>query len=150
MDACRHALLTGQGVVLDRSVYSDSVFAVANRKDGNISEEGFAFYQMLRAHTLAPLPPPHVVLYLRASPDTCAERVAARSRDCEAGIPLAYLQRLHSEYDEFAQEMTERDDVHVSIVDWNKFGSTQDCVNAVAEAQCREWSPELRSHLAAL
>ena len=32
--------LIGQGVILDRSVFSDQVFAIANLKDGNISKKG--------------------------------------------------------------------------------------------------------------
>lgn len=40
MDALAHLLSTGQGVVLDRCVYSDFVFAEAMASQGYISKAG--------------------------------------------------------------------------------------------------------------
>jgi len=53
---CRalRALETGgaAGVVLDRSLMSDVVFADKNLAAGNISPEGYATYAALRSHLL--------------------------------------------------------------------------------------------------
>ena len=62
-------------MILDRSVFSDLVFAVKNRLDGNISVEGFEYYMRLRKKMLDVLPIPHVTVYLKVSPVTCWERV---------------------------------------------------------------------------
>jgi len=37
-------VFSGQGVILDRSVYSDCVFANVGRNEGYISEEGIIIY----------------------------------------------------------------------------------------------------------
>ena len=84
--------LTGQGVILDRSVFSDWVFAEKNRLDGTIDAAGFAYYEALRAQLLRGLPLPSVTLYLDVAPQVCFDRVhKLRGRDCESGIPLDYL-----------------------------------------------------------
>mmetsp|Transcript_30251 Transcript_30251/g.66343 ORF Transcript_30251/g.66343 Transcript_30251/m.66343 type:complete len:231 (-) Transcript_30251:210-902(-) len=46
---------------------------------------------------------PELLVYLRASPQLCASRTAARGRPEEAGMPLQYLQQLHTLYDSFVQ-----------------------------------------------
>ena len=40
-DAMSHVLETGQGVILDRSAFSDRIFADANLEDGNITQVCF-------------------------------------------------------------------------------------------------------------
>ncbi len=62
ISAIRHIIATGKGAILDRSIYSDWVFAERNRLDGNISEEGFAYYQALRDQMLLQLPTPHAMV----------------------------------------------------------------------------------------
>ena len=36
-----------------------------------------------------------ILVYLRASPDTCLERLQKRSRKEEASVPIEYLEDLH-------------------------------------------------------
>jgi deoxynucleoside kinase len=62
-------------VILDRSVYSDWVFAEQNRRDGTISEAGFNYYIGLRKKMLDHLPIPPVTLYLNCTAETCFDRV---------------------------------------------------------------------------
>ncbi|GIQ89415.1 deoxynucleoside kinase, partial [Kipferlia bialata] len=97
--ALQHMQSTGQGVILDRSVFSDIVFAWTCTEDNCIDKEGFAQYMKLRNDTLADLPMPSLVLYLDVEPTTCHYRIMnVRKRACESGIPLAYLQSLDRNY----------------------------------------------------
>jgi deoxyadenosine/deoxycytidine kinase len=55
------------GVLLDRSIFSDWVFAKMNYDDGNISEEGYKFYMETREKMLEGLPVPLATIYLKVS-----------------------------------------------------------------------------------
>ena len=99
LDALQYVVETGNSVILDRSVYSDWVFAEKNRIDGNISEEGYQYYMALRAQLLKDLPLPHFTIYLDVSPQVCHDRIHhMRKRDCESSIPLDYLAGLDTCY----------------------------------------------------
>jgi deoxyadenosine/deoxycytidine kinase len=67
--------LVGRGVILDRSVFSDWVFAEKNKIDKNITEEGFREYLEKRDMLLAHLPIPQITVYLDVSPSECYRRV---------------------------------------------------------------------------
>ena len=130
------------GVVLDRSVFSDIVFADKNHRDGNISEEGYQTYLELRKELLRALPLPDCVLYLDASPEVCHDRMQnLRKRDCEAGVPLDYLQGLDDCYHSFLLEMNLLG-VHVREEPWNNFGNVSDVGGRVVAACAR---PERQS-----
>jgi hypothetical protein len=66
--ALRHVIETGEGAILDRSAFSDRVFADANLEDGNISQEGYDHYLRLRTQSLASLPCPWLTIYLVRTP----------------------------------------------------------------------------------
>ena len=120
--ALKHIAETGQGVILDRSIYSDWVFAEKNRRDGNISEEGFAYYASLRSQMLSSLPLPSLALYLNVSPSLCHSRVHnLRKRECESTIPLAYLEGLSAAYERCNEELSTVGVPLVSL-DWSSFG----------------------------
>ena len=119
----------GHGIILDRSVWSDWVFASNSRQDGTITEEGYQLYMRLRKRLLDSLPIPHVTLYLEVDPQTCYDRIHhMRQRGCEDGIPLAYLEGLDREYRNFLTHMESKGSSVVTI-NWNNFGT----VAAVAE-----------------
>jgi deoxyadenosine/deoxycytidine kinase len=79
------------GVVLDRSIFADSVFAEKNFIDNNYSREGYDCYLELRKRLLAKLPLPDAIVYLNASAKTCADRVNSRARNCESGAFFFYF-----------------------------------------------------------
>ncbi|KNC56324.1 deoxyguanosine kinase [Thecamonas trahens ATCC 50062] len=125
---------SGQGVILDRSVFSDKVFADKCREDGFISEEGYAYYMALRARMLEALPVPHVTLYLDVDPKECHRRILhERCRECESGIPLDYLAGLHKWYGQFLTDMEAAGSVVVTQ-NWNTFGDAKSIASSISAA----------------
>ena len=94
-------LLLAQGsVVQDRSVYEDAeIFARNLFLQGDLSQRDYNVYQDLYHILASLLPPPNLMVYLRASVDTLMERIARRGREYEAGISREYLTRLNSLYE---------------------------------------------------
>ncbi|XP_028393121.1 deoxyguanosine kinase-like isoform X2 [Dendronephthya gigantea] len=119
--AVKHAVKSGQGVLLDRSLFSDQVFATVSHEDGNISKEGYDRYCKLRSQVLKLVPPPDVVVYLDATPLTCHERISKRGRGCESGIPIKYLLELQKNYGNLLNELQNHGS-KIMKYDWSEFG----------------------------
>jgi deoxyadenosine/deoxycytidine kinase len=89
-------------VIQDRTVYEDAeVFACNLYRQGLMSERDYATYGELYHVMRELLPPPTLVVYLRASVETLRQRISRRGRDFERQISSAYLQQLNSLYDEW-------------------------------------------------
>ncbi|XP_071273724.1 deoxyguanosine kinase, mitochondrial isoform X7 [Agelaius tricolor] len=78
------------------------VFAKTLLEAGHLQPLEWAIYQdwheLLLRH-LAPHAAPHGFLYLRASPQTCLERLRRRARSEEGGVQLGYLEQLHGQHE---------------------------------------------------
>lgn len=98
-----HQLLTRPGVVVqDRSVYEDAeIFARNLHLQGRMSERDYATYADMYEVLKLFLPPPHLVVYLRASVETLLKRIALRGREYEKNIEPAYLEQLNRLYEEW-------------------------------------------------
>ncbi len=87
-------------VIQDRTVYEDAeVFAHNLYRQGQISERDYLTYQELYQVLSEFLPPPDLVVYLRASVQTLKRRIEKRGRDYESDISLEYLDRLNALYE---------------------------------------------------
>jgi deoxyadenosine/deoxycytidine kinase len=87
-------------VVQDRTVYEDAeVFACNLYRQGLIGERDYRTYRALYEVLADFLPPPDLVVYLRASPATLVERISQRGRDYEREITLEYLTQLDALYE---------------------------------------------------
>ncbi len=96
-----------RSVVQDRSLYEDAeVFAKNLFLQGALSDQEWATYRELYRTLAAILPPPDLVIYIRASVKTLKSRIAKRGRDFEAKIPDSYLQGLNTLYEEWIQSFT--------------------------------------------
>jgi deoxyadenosine/deoxycytidine kinase len=94
-------------VVQDRSVYEDAeIFAKNLYLSGHISERDFSTYRNLFDLFITLLPPPDLVVYLRATVETLQKRIALRGRDFESKITDDYLTRLKKLYEEWITEFS--------------------------------------------
>jgi deoxyadenosine/deoxycytidine kinase len=93
-----------QSVVQDRSLYEDAgVFARNLYEQGNMTERDWLTYQGLYKTLIGLLPPPDLVVYLRASVPTLRGRIAKRGRSYEAAIPDDYLAGLNRLYESWIE-----------------------------------------------
>ena len=89
-------------VIQDRSVYEDAeVFAHNLYRQELIDERDYRAYRDLYLVLTEFLPPPDLVLYLRASVPTLLERIQHRARDYERQISPDYLAQLNLLYEEW-------------------------------------------------
>ena len=88
--------------IQDRSVYEDAeVFARNLFHQGMISERDYGTYCELYKVLIEFLPPPDLVVYLRASVPTLIKRIAQRGRDYERRITETYLEQLEQLYEDW-------------------------------------------------
>ncbi|XP_008335545.1 deoxyguanosine kinase, mitochondrial [Cynoglossus semilaevis] len=94
--------------VFERSVYSDRyIFALNMFELGCINSTEWAVYQDWHSFLVEQLG--HQVelegiIYLRASPETCMERLQHRGRSEEQGVKLDYLETLHLQHERWLIE----------------------------------------------
>lgn len=91
-------------VIQDRSVYEDAeIFAHNLYLQDAISERDYRTYQELYAVLVEFLPPPDLVIYLRASIPTLLDRIAKRDRPYERTISAGYLADLNDLYESWVE-----------------------------------------------
>ncbi|UCE01007.1 MAG: deoxynucleoside kinase [Chloroflexota bacterium] len=87
-------------VLQDRTVYEDAeVFAENLYRQGLIHARDYRTYHELYEVVTEFLPPPDLVVYLRASVSTLFSRISSRGRDFERQISPEYLQQLNQLYE---------------------------------------------------
>jgi deoxyadenosine/deoxycytidine kinase len=134
-------LFAGIGVILDRSIFSDEVFANVCTKEGYISKKGYGQYQFWHQRALSHLPIPHVTLFLDADPECCHSRIHRRGRECEGGVPLDYLSKLNDEYLIFLKEMKKLGSCVLSY-NWTKFQDEDKIVSDILSVDITQWSEQ--------
>ena len=78
-------------IITERSLYTDKmVFAKMLYDSGKIEDVNYQIY-LNWFDTFSGEFPVHKVIYVKASPDKCYERIVKRSREGEENIPLEYL-----------------------------------------------------------
>lgn len=96
----RQLSLFPTSVVQDRSVYEDAeVFCHNLFRQGLIDKRDYATYQELYQMIVEFLPPPDLVVYLRASTSTLMNRIKMRGRHYEKSISIEYLKQLNELYE---------------------------------------------------
>lgn len=96
-----------QAMIQDRSVYEDAeIFARNLYQQGNMSERDWHCYYDLYQTMATLLPPPNLVIYLRATVPTLRRRIQQRGRDFEQTISDAYLHQLSALYETWVADFT--------------------------------------------
>ncbi|HOS79784.1 MAG TPA: deoxynucleoside kinase, partial [Anaerolineae bacterium] len=103
----RELLDRPNSVIQDRTVYEDAeIFAQNLFLRGAMQLRDFNTYRDLYGAVTAILPPPDLVIYLRASLPTLLERIQHRGRSFERQIAPEYIAQLNALYEAWFQSFT--------------------------------------------
>ncbi len=91
-----------QSVIFDRTIYEDFyIFARALHHMGNVDERDYLSYQRVFELVTSQLPPPDLMIYLKAPVAVLMKRIQARARNIETNITSDYLSLLETFYDDW-------------------------------------------------
>ncbi|MDO4539621.1 MAG: deoxynucleoside kinase [Syntrophomonadaceae bacterium] len=87
-------------VVMDRSIYSDPVFAQMYLRQGYLKPEQYAVYNNLLAAMLQQVAPPKLIVYLQVDTDEAVRRIHRRGREDEMTVEREYWDMLNQFYED--------------------------------------------------
>lgn len=91
-----------RSAIIDRSIYEDAaIFARALHHLGNLNERDYQTYRKVFDLVVRTLPPPSLLIYLKAPVEVLIERIRQRGREIESSITPQYLQLLESFYEDW-------------------------------------------------
>ncbi len=103
----RQLLERPDSVIQDRTVYEDAeIFARNLFQQGLMMGRDYTTYTDLYHAVTAILPPPNLVIYLRASVPTLLKRIQRRGRAYELQISSQYLEQLNQLYEEWFENFS--------------------------------------------
>ncbi|XP_054643116.1 NADH dehydrogenase [ubiquinone] 1 alpha subcomplex subunit 10, mitochondrial isoform X2 [Dunckerocampus dactyliophorus] len=97
-DAIEHLLTTGQGVILERSPFSDMVFLDAMFKQGYIRKECVQHYEEIKHISICEFLPPHLVIYVDVPAEEVHRKLKQSGRPHLQNVDLAYLRSIEDSY----------------------------------------------------
>lgn len=90
------AALARGSLIADYTFAKDALFARLN-----LSGDELATYEQVHEALAEKIPPPHLVVYLRADTEVLMRRIALRDRPYERTMDRGYIKELGQAYDEF-------------------------------------------------
>ncbi|XP_073433648.1 NADH dehydrogenase [ubiquinone] 1 alpha subcomplex subunit 10, mitochondrial isoform X1 [Dendrobates tinctorius] len=97
-DALDHLLSTGQGVILERSAFSDYVFLDAMYKSKYIRKQCVNHYNEIKKVSIDEFLPPHIVIYVDVPAADVYKKIQDRGNTIEKKVELSYLQNIEDVY----------------------------------------------------
>lgn len=94
----RQAMKVGNAV-MDRSIYSDKIFARMYLEYGYFKPEEYAVYKNLLDTMLEHVVPPRLLVYLKVDTDEAVRRIKKRGREDEVDVEWQYWENLNRFYE---------------------------------------------------
>ncbi len=86
--------------IMDRSIYSDNIFARMYKEIGYMTVEEYNVYHSLLYNMLESLEPPRLIIYLSVDAKEAIRRIKKRGRKDELEVEEGYWRKLHRFYEE--------------------------------------------------
>jgi len=125
-------------IVTERSLFTDKhIFAEMLYQAGKIKDVDFQIYSRW-FNVFAKEYPVSKTVYVRASPETCADRIRRRARDGESVIDLAYLRDCHEYHEAMIREHTRGQELLVlnADLDMGEPGVQEEWIRKVLDFLC--------------
>ncbi len=130
-------------VIFERSLYSNRYCFVENmlRKNMFTLPEQEMYKKSYEIHARN-LPNPDAFIYLRATPETCMQRIKKRSRSAESNLPMELLEELHQLHEEWLisrnEKCTDTNNVPVLVLDGNSTFEETDIMLGLEETHLQK------------
>ncbi len=106
-------LARGESLIADYTFEKDALFARIN-----LSGDELEMYYRVHEALAEKIPPPDLIIYLRAKTDVLMQRIAMRDRPYERNMERGYIERLNQEYEAtFAEHAQFRHAAPVLVID---------------------------------
>jgi deoxyadenosine/deoxycytidine kinase len=98
---------SGRTTIQDRTIYEDAHIFVANLyKSGHFTERDYQSYHAIFKSMIKFVPPPDLLIYLKADIPKLVRQIQKRGRDYEYAIRLDYLKNLNEHYEKWVASYT--------------------------------------------
>ncbi|XP_050356292.1 NADH dehydrogenase [ubiquinone] 1 alpha subcomplex subunit 10, mitochondrial [Nymphalis io] len=142
IDALTHLLNTGQGVVLERSPYSDFIFLESMFSQNYISKGVKSVYYELRANTIEDLMRPHLVIYLDMAVDKVQESIKKRALKHEIegkALTKPFLTELEHQYkNKYLRDISTH--AELLVYDWSGGGDVEVVVEDIERLNFEQYT----------
>lgn len=101
---------------------------------GDMSKMDYKTYLELFNNMTSFMKDPHLIVYLKVSPEESLKRLKKRNRDIEKNVPLTYLKNLCDRYDDFVRDVSKK--IPVLEIQYNKFKNPKEMAKKINE----EWN----------
>lgn len=125
----------GELCVIDAPIFSDRVFLEVQKKCGYIDNLEYRAYETLCSIHYPFLQYPDFQLHVDVPLEVEVERIKSRSRECESGIDVSYLQALHNAHSDLLPHLKRLFPVVMLDGRKSKAEVLQDAVDAIRTRQ---------------
>lgn len=128
-----------QNTIMDRSIFSDPIFANMYLNDGNMSAEEHSVYKALYDSLVSSLVPPKLIIFLDVTSDEAIRRIKTRGREDELLMPDEYWINLHEAYSTYYKNYTASPLLRIDVTDLdyvNEEIDRQSVLKIVSNAFC--------------
>lgn len=142
IDALAHLLNTGQGVVLERSPYSDFVFLEAMYASKYISKGVRSVYYELKNNTIEELMRPHLVVYLDLGVSQVQAAIQKRGLDYEKSgkaLTTGFLTEMERQYkNKYLRDISTH--AELLVYDWSGGGEVEVVVEDIERLNFEQYT----------
>ncbi len=127
---------SGRDVIQDRTIYEDAhIFAPNLHAMGLMTSRDFENYMNLFTLMDSFVPPPDMLIYLRASVPTLVDQIQKRGRDYESSIRIDYLNRLNERYEAWISGYDKGKLLVIDVDELNFTDSQEDLGNVISKVE---------------
>jgi NADH dehydrogenase (ubiquinone) 1 alpha subcomplex subunit 10 len=120
-----HMLGTGQGVIVERSPYSNWAFKDALLEMGYMTPQFHHYMGEVERKAFERLLPPHMVIYLDISPEESYKRIQDSGSPAEKKVDPEYLTSLDKHMKKYLPELNRENNTVTVQYDWTKYGDVE-------------------------
>ncbi len=123
-------------VIQDRTIFEDvEIFATALHQTRKINKRDWQTYQKFYASIRTAIKPPDLMIYLKCSIRTTRKRIKLRGRKMEQDMPLRYLKRLESLYQNW---IANYDKSKILVIETDRLDYVNDLIDQIELMQSIE------------